>query len=114
MTSLNHIPYRSALFLKNTHSGFEDIKSFGADWYFIDIEDGVPPGMKNEARDLISTILQGGTFEGLRTLVRLNGLEDREELEKDLKLIPHKSVDGFILPKLHNVEDMRIFEGLIA
>jgi citrate lyase beta subunit/acyl dehydratase len=114
MTSPNHIPFRSVLFLKNTESGFEDIKSYGADWHIVDIEDGVPHGKKNKVRKFISGKLQGGSFEGLRTLVRINGLEDREELLKDLKLLPHQSVDGFILPKLHGVEDMKIFERLIA
>ena len=114
MTSPNQVPFRSALFLKNTDSGFENINSYGADWYFVDIEDGVPPSMKNEVREFISAKLQGGIFEGFRTLVRLNSLENREELDKDLKLLPHQTVDGFILPKLRSVEDMRIFEGLIS
>lgn len=114
MTHPDNIPFRSVLILENTESAFEDVKSYGADWNFLDIEDSVPPGKKTKVRKFISGKLRKGTFEELRTLVRLNGLEDRDELVKDLELLPHPSVDGFILPKLQSVEDIKIFERLIT
>lgn len=84
-----------------------------ADVVILDLEDSVPFSQKKQAREnLVKATAERGNFNG-HIIVRLNSLEAQEQVLEDLKFIDIQSVDGFMLPKINNVDDLVIYEQLI-
>ncbi|MEM6722482.1 MAG: aldolase/citrate lyase family protein [Bacteroidota bacterium] len=109
-------PFRSCIFMKSyDEKSFEKInRTDHADWIALDLEDGCPHHKKQETRHLIEKHLAGHTLKRRRLLVRLNGLDEINEVRKDLEIAFTKQVIGFALPMLRTVKDLERFEELIS
>ncbi len=79
----------------------EKAAGLGADSVCIDLEDGVAPDQKTQARQLAVRALRELDFGRSERLVRVNALSADPELE-DLEAVIPANPDGFVLPKTRN------------
>ena len=88
----------------------EKAASRGADVVILDLEDGVHPDLKTEARRLVAGAVEGIDWGACELLVRLNG-SDTEWGEEDLETARQAGPDGLVLPKAGRPE---VVESLAA
>ncbi len=92
-------PRRTLLYVPGSDwRKMEKAASLGADCVCLDLEDGVAPRSKAEARALIAKALSELDFGRSERLVRLNAAESGLQAE-DQALASHPNVQGFVLPK---------------
>ena len=84
-----------------------------ADVLILDLEDSVPYSQKGKARETIQKLINEKTKFNGHIIVRLNSLDNEEQVLEDLKYININSIDGFMLPKVNHVDDIKTFENLI-
>ncbi len=80
--------------------------ALGVDCVCLDLEDGVAPTMKAEARQLALRALQELDFGRSERLVRLNGAESGLQAEDLAALLPGRP-DGVVLPKVSEPGPLR-------
>lgn len=110
------IGWRSAMFLRTfSESAFKKLPNlYDSDWIILDLEDGCPRPQVEDARQLISKYINTDIFEGHNVALRLNPLDDRQELVKDLNLNYTRALHAFILPMLRTAEDVGEFERMVS
>lgn len=79
-------------------------KSSGADCVLLDLEDGVLPTEKAEARRMVATVL-GERWSGPRRYVRVNALTT-PWLKDDLDQVVLPGIDGICLTKVTRAQDI--------
>lgn len=82
----------------------------GADAVILDLEDGVAPARKGEARTLIRAFLQaqnGGTIEWL---IRVNGFHT-PYFEADLEASVRAGPDALVIPKVDSPEVLQLVDA---
>jgi citrate lyase subunit beta/citryl-CoA lyase len=91
------LPFRSLLFVPAHEARrLEAAFASGADAVVADLEDAVPDGRKQDARDVVAQLLPG--LDGAARLVRVNAA-DSEELAADLALAATLPLDALVVPK---------------
>jgi citrate lyase subunit beta/citryl-CoA lyase len=75
----------------------------GADALIIDLEDGVAPSAKETARQNLADFMDSAP-EGVSIWVRVTS--DPDGLERDLTVALHPRLDGIVLAKAENVEQL--------
>ena len=85
-----------------------------ADALMLDIEDGVAPAEKDQARRLIGEALgrERGPREPLR-YVRINAI-GHQRMADDLAAVLRPGLDGLVLPKVESPEEIATVESLVA
>ena len=84
-----------------------------ADVIVFDLEDAVPPDRKAAARETVVDILTDPEFDpACEVLVRVNELPGGED-DLDTILIENIRLDGLVLPKVNEVEDVDGFVSAI-
>ena len=85
-----------------------------ADALMLDIEDGVAPAEKDQARRLIGEALgrERGPREPLR-YVRINAI-GHQRMADDLAAVLRPGLDGLVLPKVESPEEIATVEALVA
>jgi citrate lyase subunit beta/citryl-CoA lyase len=84
-----------------------------ADAIMLDIEDGVPPDEKDNARKLIAGALRHKSpAASPARYVRINEI-GHERMEHDLKFVVQPGLDGLVLPKVQTVEEVREADRLV-
>jgi citrate lyase subunit beta/citryl-CoA lyase len=78
--------------------------SLAADEVIVDLEDAVPAGEKETARELAVTVLGRGSL-GRTTALRVNG-RSTPWWEDDLRAAPEARPDVVVLPKVESAEDV--------
>ncbi|MDR5710005.1 MAG: CoA ester lyase [Armatimonadota bacterium] len=99
---------RSWLFVPGNRQRMID-KAFGlaADALMLDLEDGVPPAAKEEARERIAEALERPRTEGGPVrFVRVNGIR-HPDLDRDLSCAVRPGADGLVLPKVESPEQVQ-------
>jgi citrate lyase subunit beta/citryl-CoA lyase len=85
--------------------GLGEFVATALDAAILDVEDGVPPGSKDDARQMISDVLTEGASGGPLRLVRIQrALSDAGEA--DLDAIVRPGLDGIIAPKVRRAEEI--------
>jgi len=107
-------PIRSILLLKPSGAICDTFHKHRADWYLLDMEDGVPSDRKKEVRELHAGQIRKRKFAEYNLAVRLNGLNNRKELEDDLIHLSHQDVNLFILPMIDTPDDVITYERMIG
>ena len=77
----------------------EKAASRGADVVILDLEDGVHPDLKGEARLIVAGSVASLDWGSCELLVRING-PDTEWAEEDITTFRQVGMDGLILPKV--------------
>jgi citrate lyase beta subunit len=76
-----------------------------ADGLIFDLEDGVAPNQKLEARATVVRLLNETDFSGKEIFVRINALATEWGLE-DARAVVAVGAPGLIIPKCENIEDV--------
>lgn len=82
----------------------------GADAVILDLEDGVAPARKTEARKLIRGFLQAQNGRAIEWLIRLNGLHT-PYFEADLEASVRAGPDALVIPKVDSPELLQLVDG---
>lgn len=100
-------PVRSVLYIPASKPrALEKAASMAADAIIFDLEDSVPPGEKDTAREALSTALRDTDYGQLLRLVRINGL-DTDWGAADVAAFAQRSeVDALLVPKVNGPEDL--------
>jgi citrate lyase subunit beta/citryl-CoA lyase len=101
-------PCRSFLFAPGDNQRLlEKVFDAGADAVVLDLEDGVSPDRRAEARRQVRAALDGRTGIGVpRIYVRINAVGSTH-WEPDLEAVVHPALDGVRLAKVETPNDVR-------
>lgn len=83
-----------------------------ADALILDLEDSVLDASKQEARDVIKTMLKTGISVKHHIFIRTNDLESGF-VEEDFAQLTLEEVTGFIVPKSYNSKDIHSYESIL-
>ena len=86
--------------------------SSGADCIVLDLEDAVPDGLKEKARNLVREVLSGEPPYNKPIMVRINPFESGLNLI-DLDTVACKNLCGFIYPKPLCGDDIKAFDVML-
>ena len=107
---MNAAPHRSYLFVPgNRPERFEKALASGADTIILDLEDAVPPALKEAARDAVADWLDGAR----PVVLRVNAVETRWFAD-DVRLARHPGVAAVMLAKSERVADLAALAGAAA
>ena len=87
----------------------EKALTLAADMVVFDLEDGVPPQRKAEARASIAAVLRAGAFGRRERVVRLNPIVS-DDYRLDLAALPWEHVDAVLVPKVESPDTVRTLE----
>lgn len=97
---------RSMLFVPgDSEKKFEKAAAIGADALILDLEDAVAPSQKDGARALVQSHLGVHPDRPWKFFVRVNPL-DTGMTDDDLAAIVRPGLDGIMLPKADNADDV--------
>ena len=100
-------PPRSVLYVPASRRKFLDkIPSLPADMVLVDLEDGVAPEKKNEARDNVRAAVTSGVLCGRPWMLRVNGGRGGL-LPADLTLVGFAKPTIVVVPKAEDPEFVR-------
>lgn len=100
-------PRRTLLYVPGSDwRKMEKAAGLGVDCVCLDLEDGVAPGSKAEARELIAKALSELDFGNSERLVRVNAADSSYQTE-DLQLASHPKIQGLVLPKTASATDVQ-------
>ena len=88
----------------------------GADQVFLDLEDAVAQGEKDNARELVIAALREQEFEAPTVVVRVNGT-DTPHYYKDLIAVVERAgdkLDAIMLPKVRTPGDVEMTDKLLT
>ena len=103
---------RSWMFVPGNRERFiQKAESSSADAVLLDIEDGVLPGEKAEARGMIAAAL-ARSWRGPRRYVRVNA-RSTPWLAADLDAVVRPGLDGICLTKVTHAEDIRATAAML-
>jgi len=77
----------------------------------FDLEDGIPVAHKEEGRVLVRSLL-GRPPGGPRRWVRMNAIGS-DNMEPDLRAVVVKGLEGLVLPKIEEAEEVRVVERFL-
>ena len=101
---------RSLLFVPGNNIRFlEKAKSLRADVVCFDLEDSVPTDEKKKARNFIKNALKSRSEYNSEIYVRTNSPESGM-IPDDLKEIIQKGIDGVVIPKVNNSNEIKKIE----
>ncbi|AGF57500.1 citrate (pro-3S)-lyase subunit beta [Clostridium saccharoperbutylacetonicum] len=104
---------RTMMYIPGNNPGMiKDGHIYGADSIMFDLEDSVSLNEKDAARFLVHNALKSIDYEGIETVVRINGL-DTCGME-DLEAIVRAQPDVIRLPKTESAQDIIDVENEIA
>ncbi|MBR4502336.1 MAG: CoA ester lyase [Clostridia bacterium] len=105
---------RSFMFLPAHNTKFLDKALVsGADAIILDLEDGVPPDKRKEARENIVSYAKQGLLDRRRNIfIRINPI-DTYDFISDIEELTLGCVDGFMPSKVDTAKDIEFLDGLL-
>lgn len=83
------------------------------DGIIFDLEDAVPPGMKDSAREMVAEAIRRDSAAGSAArFVRVNGTQTGR-LETDIRAVVHPNLVGVVLPKVENTGEIARVDELL-
>lgn len=106
--------YRSLIFVPGNSTRFvEKAKTLAADIICLDLEDSVPSNEKDPARKIIANALARRQEYGRPVYVRTNSPESGL-MQADLKAAVRKGIDGIVIPKVNNAQEIAKIRKQVA
>ena len=106
--------FRSLIFVPGNNSRFlEKAKGLSADIVCFDLEDSVPDSEKKNARKLIKDALKTRSKYSSEVYVRTNS-PISGKIPDDLKEIVEKGIDGIVIPKVNNANELKKIEKSLS
>jgi citrate lyase subunit beta / citryl-CoA lyase len=86
-----------------------------ADEVFMDLEDSVAPGAKEEARGNIVQALKEGDWTGKAVVVRVNGVDTKWCYRDVIEVVEnaHQFLDCLMIPKVEQARDVTFVDNLL-
>jgi citrate lyase subunit beta/citryl-CoA lyase len=84
-----------------------------ADCVVMDLQDGVPPDMKSEARVTIRQTLESGLFKHKRVMVRLNP-PDTGMTPLDVEAVACEPLNGFVYPMANAPGEIKDLDSMLG
>ncbi len=104
---------RTMLYVPGNNAGMvKDAHIYRSDSVMFDLEDSVSLNEKDSARLLIFNALKTLDYEGIETIVRINGLDTPFGID-DIKAMVRAQPDIIRIPKADSAEDIKEVEALI-
>lgn len=91
----------------------EKALGLGADAVVFDLEDGVPPARKAEARANAAAVLRTAAADGPERMVRINAVGSGE-WEADLAALPLEHLNAIMLAKVESAAAMQTLDAALA
>lgn len=91
----------------------EKAATLPADSLAFDLEDGVPPSRKEEARATIAAVLRDLDFGRRERAVRINGI-GTEDFARDLAALPLDHLDALLVPKVESAAQLQQLDAALA
>jgi citrate lyase subunit beta / citryl-CoA lyase len=107
--------FRSLIFVPSYSKRFIDkAKTLNADIVCFDLEDSVPNNQKDLARQLVKSALTSRTaYQTRNVYARINSF-DSGLASSDLNAVVQKGIDGIILPKVSNDEEVSAVDRILS
>jgi citrate lyase subunit beta/citryl-CoA lyase len=106
--------FRSLIFVPGNNPRFlEKAKKIQADIVCFDLEDSVPDNEKTNARKLIKSALKSRKLYTSSIFVRTNS-PTSGKIPSDLKEIIQKGIDGIVIPKVNNIQELKKIEKILS
>jgi len=108
------LPYRSLLFVPGQKASWVDkAVAAGAHAVILDLEDAVPEGDKQAARDVTGdSVHRLGRGSSVGVIVRVNAL-DTPHFGADLGAVVRPGLNALLIPKVYSVDDVIAFDALV-
>lgn len=87
--------------------------TLAADSLAFDLEDGVPPARKAEARAVIAEALRTLDFGRRERVVRVNAIGS-PDFEADLAALPLDRIDAIMVPKVESAAELQALDARLA
>jgi citrate lyase subunit beta/citryl-CoA lyase len=89
--------------------------SLPADEVFMDLEDSVAPGAKEEARGSVVQALKEGDWTGKTVVVRVNGVYTKWCYRDVIEVVENAGdfLDCLMIPKVESASDVQFVDGLL-
>lgn len=110
----SNYPIRSLFFVKKTREAIEKVKNLQSDVIVLDLEDSIAKEDKEKTRELYISALRDQVFGCAKVFIRSSSLSNIEEVQKDVSIFTGSGIEGFMLPKLHNENEVLEVEQLIT
>ena len=107
-------PLRSWLFTKHTEKGLLSAANGDSDVVVLDMEDAVSDDKKSIARQRYADAIEDGLFANKPTFVRVNGIDNMGEMQRDIDQFCLTGVHGLIVPKVENADTIRAVEDAVS
>jgi citrate lyase subunit beta/citryl-CoA lyase len=107
--------FRSLIFVPSYSERFLDkAKVLNADVVCFDLEDSVPNAQKDHARQLVRSVLTSRTsFHTRNVYARINSFDSGLTFP-DLSAVVQKGIDGIVLPKVNNDEEVSFIDRILS
>ena len=79
----------------------------------LDLEDGVAPEARTQRRLAIHEVLVRPLPEGVKVLIRCNGMDDLDAMITDVQLTARANLSGYILPMVTSADQVLAFDHLL-
>ncbi|WP_431908681.1 HpcH/HpaI aldolase/citrate lyase family protein [Amycolatopsis thermoflava] len=107
-------PYRSLLFVPGHKPSWADkAVRAGAHALILDLEDAVPAGAKDEAREAVASTIDRLADGATGLVVRVNPL-DTEHFGRDVAAVVRPGLTALLLPKVYSRDDIVAFDALVT
>ena len=83
------------------------------DSFVFDLEDGVPPARRDEARGNLAKLMPSLDFGGRERVVRINAV-GTADCQRDLDAIPLAYCDALLVPKVESPEQLRWLDDALG
>src|SRR5919106_970754 len=106
--------FRSLIFVpSNSERYINKAKTLNADIVCFDLEDSVPVNQKDIARQVINSALtMRTTYQARNIYARINSFDSGMTLY-DLKAVVQKGIDGIVLPKVSNEDEISTVDHIL-
>jgi citrate lyase beta subunit len=88
----------------------EKAMSLGVDAFVFDLEDGVPPSRRAEARSTLAELIPTLDFQGRERVVRINAI-GTPDCELDVAALPLQHLDALLVPKVESASQLHLLDG---
>ena len=112
-TEINHARRAMMYVPGNDLHKIEKAAALNVDAVILDLEDGVAPGRKDEARQVIRHALEGIDFGRTERFVRINALASGRG-EADLQVVVPGKPDGILVPKVDDAATLVWVDQLLS
>jgi citrate lyase beta subunit len=108
MTSASDRRIRRSMLITPAHrpDRMAGAMKLAVDSFVFDLEDGVPPARRDEARANLAQLMPTLDFGGRERVVRINAV-DTADFPRDLDAIPLAHCDALLVPKVESAAQLR-------